>query len=60
MVHTIELLPNVAEKSRRLFSDENEYARFRESFVADVKPQQEEWSEARRKSEEEARQRLLR
>ena len=60
MVHTIELLPEETEKPRPLFDNEAEYSRFRESFMAEVIPQQEEWSEARRKSEEEARQRLLR
>jgi hypothetical protein len=60
MVHAIELLPNASEKSRPLFKDEKEYARFRESFMAEVIPQQEQWMEARRRSEEEAQQRLLR
>jgi hypothetical protein len=60
MVHTIELLPDDAEQPRPLFENEEDYTRFRESFMAEVIPQQEEWLEARRKSEEEARQRLLR
>jgi hypothetical protein len=60
MVHAIELNSNATSKPRRFFSNEKEYARFRKSFVTEVKPRQEEWSEARRKSEQEARQRLLR
>ena len=60
MVHTIELLPNDTEKPRPLFDNEDDYARFRESFMAEVIPQQEEWTAARRRSEEDARQRLLR
>lgn len=60
MVQAIELLPSDTEQPRLLFENEADYARFRESFMAEVIPQQEEWLEARRKSEEEARQRLLR
>ena len=60
MVHTIELLPNDTEKPRPLFDNEDDYARFCESFMAEVIPQQEEWTAARRRSEEDARQRLLR
>ena len=60
MTETLELLPNEQELSRPLFANEEEYLKFRESFIDTVVPQQEEWQEARRKSEEEARQRLLR
>jgi hypothetical protein len=55
----IEILPEEAEKSRRLFSDE-EYEKFRESFVDEVIPQQQQWLELRRRSEEQARQRFVR
>jgi len=54
-----KVLTNENEVASRLFNDE-EYAIFRESFMDEVIPRQEEWMEARRKSEEEARQRLLR
>lgn len=60
MVQTIELLPKNTEQPRPAFKDSDDYARFRDSFMAEVIPQQEQWQEARRKSEEEARQRLLR
>ena len=60
MVHVIELLPDSAEKPRPLFASDEDYARFRESFMEEVIPQQEKWTEARRRSEEKARQRLLR
>ena len=60
MADTLELLPNEQEISRPLFASEEDYERFRESFIETVEPQQEKWMEARRKSEEESRQRLLR
>lgn len=60
MVQTIELLPDAAEKPRPLFPNPEDYARFREAFMEEVIPQQEKWTEARRRSEEKARQRLLR
>jgi len=60
MPETLELLPNQQALSRPLFASDEEYVKFRESFIEKVVPVQEEWQEARRKSEEEARQRLLR
>lgn len=59
MADTLEILPNEKELSRPLFSDE-EYAEFRENFIETVAPQQEQWQEVRRKSEEDAHTRLLR
>jgi hypothetical protein len=55
----IEILPNHSEESEQLFS-EKEYEAFRESFVKEVVPQQQEWLEVRRRSEEQARQRFVR
>lgn len=60
MPTTLELLPDENQAATSLFDTEEEYAVFRQSFMDEVIPQQEEWLEARRKSEEEARQRLLR
>lgn len=60
MPHTLELLPDASQTATPLFQTEEEYAAFRQSFMDEVIPRQEEWMEARRKSEEEARQRLLR
>jgi hypothetical protein len=60
MPSPIEFLPGDAQRSQPLFADEEEYAAFRASFVEEVSPQQQEWLEVRRKSEEEARQRYIR
>ena len=60
MPNTLELLPDEAALSQPLFSTEEAYVEFRESFMEEVIPKQEKWLEARRKSEEEARLRLLR
>ena len=60
MPPTFELLPNEDELARPLFATAEDYDKFRESFIEAVVPQQEEWLQARRKSEEESRQRLLR
>lgn len=60
MPNTLELLPNETSLSSPLFSSDEAYVEFRESFMEEVIPKQEEWLEARRKSEEEARLRLLR
>lgn len=56
----LQLLPDENQTATPLFPTEEEYAEFRQSFMDEVIPRQEEWLEARRKSEEEARQRLLR
>lgn len=60
MFKTFELLPQEEELSSPLFASEASYDQFREAFIEEVAPEQEKWQEARRKSEEEARQRLLR
>ena len=60
MPDTLELIPNENEFATLLFESEEDYIRFREAFIDEVIPLQEEWLEARRKSEEESRQRLLR
>ncbi len=60
MTQTIELLPDEDRPATPLFSSEEEYLEFRQSYMDEVIPLQEQWLEARRKSEEEARQRLLR
>ena len=60
MPETLELIPNENQIVQPLFPNAQVYAAFRESFMNEVIPQQEEWLEARRQSEEEARQRLLR
>lgn len=60
MPHPLELLPDENQLATPLFPTPEEYVEFRESFMEEVIPRQEQWLEARRKSEEEARQRLLR
>jgi hypothetical protein len=60
MPQTLELIPDEAQQAKPLFATEEEYEKFRQSFMDEVIPLQEKWLEARRKSEEEARQRLLR
>ncbi|HNY42273.1 MAG TPA: hypothetical protein PKJ41_17850 [Bryobacteraceae bacterium] len=56
----IELVPNETAISKPLFADDATYQQFRESFIESMIPELERLQEARRKSEEEARQRLLR
>lgn len=60
MPEILELLPDTTEVATPLFVSQQEYIVFREAFMQVVIPQQEEWLEARMKSEEESRQRLLR
>jgi hypothetical protein len=60
MAEILELLPNERQLSRPLFANNTDYDEFREAFIEEVMPKQEKWQEARRKSEEESRQRLLR
>lgn len=60
MFKTFELLPQEETLSTPLFSSDASYEQFREAFIEQVAPEQEKWQEARLKSEEEARQRLLR
>ena len=60
MPPVIELVPNEAEVAKPLFSSDEAYNEFRESFMDEVIPELDRLLEARRKSEQEARQRLLR
>ncbi len=60
MPESLELLPAEPGVARSLFASDADYSRFRESFMDEVQPKQDVLLEARRLSEEEARQRLLR
>lgn len=60
MPEVLELLPENPGLATPLFDSEVDYTRFREEFIKTVSPELEKWMEARRRSEEEARQRLLR
>ena len=60
MPPVLELVPNEADISKPLFPDDAAYQQFRESFIESMAPELERLQEARRKSEQEARQRLLR
>lgn len=59
MPELLEIVPEGVE-SKPLFEKEEDYEKFRESFSEAVRPIQEKWLDARRRSEEEARHRLLR
>lgn len=59
MLDTLDIIPEKAE-TRPHFESIEEYERFREEFVGRIVPIQDKWREARRRSEEEARHRLLR
>jgi hypothetical protein len=60
MPPVLELVPNEAAISKPLFADETEYNQFRDSYMDEVIPELDRLLEARLKSEQEARQRLLR
>ena len=60
MSEILELAPGENIVSQPLFATEEAYQQFRESYMEEVIPKLEKWQEARRKSEEESRQRLLR
>ncbi|MSU49002.1 MAG: hypothetical protein EXS37_07950 [Opitutus sp.] len=60
MPEILELIPNQAAVMQPLFPDATAYAEFRESFMNEVIPELERLQEARRKSEQESRERLLR
>lgn len=60
MPEVIELIPNQAAVSQPLFPDAEAYAQFRESFMNEAIPELERLQDARRRSEQESRQRLLR
>lgn len=59
MLDTLAIIPEEAETQPH-FETPDEYERFREESVDRIVPIQEQWREARRRSEEEARHRLLR
>jgi hypothetical protein len=59
MSTTLELIPNEAAVSKPLFATEEAYHQFRETFMDEAIPELDRLMEARRKSEQEARQRLL-
>ncbi|MBI5423234.1 MAG: hypothetical protein HZA32_04055 [Opitutae bacterium] len=59
MPPAIELVPNQATLAKPLFPTEEAYNEFRESFMEEAIPELDRLLEARRKSEQEARQRLL-
>ncbi len=59
MLDSLTIIPEEAETQSH-FKTPEEYERFREEFVDRIVPIQEQWREARRRSEEEARHRLLR
>jgi hypothetical protein len=59
MPPVIEILPNQARVTKPLFSTQADYNRFREAFLAKTKDDLDRLQEARRKSEQAARQRLL-
>lgn len=59
MPPVIELVPNEAAVAKPLFADEQAYTAFRESFMDEAIPELDRLLEARRKSEQDARQRLL-
>jgi hypothetical protein len=59
MVVDINLIPDEAEDVKPLFGSEEEYERFAQKFIELVTPLQDEFLEARRRSEEEARLRYL-
>lgn len=59
MPPTIEFLPNQSEVAKPLFADQAAYNEFREDFMSQAIPELDRLMEARRKSEQEARQRLL-
>lgn len=60
MPQVIELVPNQAAVATPLFPDNEAYNEFRESFMDEAIPELDRLLDARRKSEQEARERLLR
>ena len=59
MSSTLEIIPNQTELAQPLFANDEEYAVFREAFMNEAIPELERLLEARRKSEQESRERLL-
>ena len=60
MPETLEIIPEKEVVVTPVFEKPEDYERFREEFMEEVIPKQEAWQEARRKSEQESRERLLR
>lgn len=60
MPPVIEVIPNQSERTQPLFAREEEYITFRETFMSQAIPELERSMEARRNSEKESRERLLR
>lgn len=60
MSKALELLPENPGLASPLFATEADYLKFRGEYVETVLPELEKWMDARRKSEDEARQRILR
>ena len=56
----IEMLPAKQNSFTPFFPTEEAYLQFRDDFEESVKEEQEKWLEARRLSEEDARNRVLR
>jgi hypothetical protein len=55
----LELAPDQAQKPKPLFNSQEEYQAFRASFHQQVKPAMDRHQEARRLSEEKAKQHLV-
>lgn len=60
MPPVIEVIANQSERTQPLFPREEEYVSFREAFMSQAIPELERSMEARRNSEKESRERLLR
>ena len=60
MPPVIEVIPNQSERTQPLFAHEEDYVSFREAFMNQAIPELERSMEARRNSEKESRERLLR
>lgn len=59
MSNKLEVIPNQEKVSRPLFSSQDEYDRFRETYMDAVIPELERLREARMKSELESHQRIV-
>lgn len=59
MASNLELVPNEAQVAKPLFPTDKAYNEFRESFMNEAIPELERLLDARRKSEMESAQRLL-
>lgn len=59
MPAVLEIIPDQDRRTEPLFESEEDFVRFSEAFVSRVSPELEKANEARVKSEQEARERLL-